>query len=68
MEKGHSMESIFLEKFGVELESVSDEIKELWRGYDIFWQYIDDYTQWKRADDYNTWIVSEIKKLLNTEE
>lgn len=42
---------------------VTEEIKDMARGYDVYTCYIDNYTQMKEAEDKNYAILEKLKPL-----
>ena len=63
-EKEKERADAFKEKFGVDYSKAPKKAQELWKGYDRFAAYIDDYREYKKAMDNNEWIYNEIEKLL----
>ena len=63
-EKEKERADAFKEKFGVDYSKAPKKAQELWKGYERFAAYIDDYREYKKAMDNNEWIYNEIEKLL----
>ena len=42
---------------------ITDEIKTIAKGYDLFSCYIDNYTQMKKAEENNTAIMDKLREL-----